>query len=90
MNHRLNNKLLFDPSTGKMDKGIGHYHYNKIDENKVEIRCDNPYPCDFDRGIVEQMAKRFKPTGVIIKIKHNEAEGCRKKGGKFCIYIVSW
>jgi hypothetical protein len=91
MNHRLNSKPLFDPSTGKMTEGIGHYHYSKISDNKVEIKCDNPYPCDFDRGIIEQMTKRFKlSSSIMVKVEHDGAKGCRKKGGNSCSYLVSW
>lgn len=89
MNHRLDNTILFNPATGKMIEGIGHYNYNKISDSKIEIKCDNPYPCDFDRGIIEQMAKRFKPSDSIIKLEHKN-DGCRKNGDNICTYIISW
>jgi hypothetical protein len=38
MNHRLNGNPLFNPADGTMTKGIGHCHYRKIGENKVEIK----------------------------------------------------
>lgn len=90
LNHRLKGQVLFDPATGKMGEGIGHYHYQQLNEHSVLITCDNPYPCDFDRGIIEQMAKRFKPTGAIIKLDHDESVSCRKKGDEACRYTVSW
>ena len=90
MNHRLNGKVLFDPSTGKMTEGIGHYHYKMVLDNHVEIKCDNPYPCDFDKGIVSQMAERFKPSGTRAKILHDESQGCRKNGDSDCVYTVNW
>jgi hypothetical protein len=90
MNHRLNNNILFNITTGKMFEGIGHYNYRKISDNEIEIKCDNPYPCEFDKGIIEQMAKRFKPAGAFIRIDHDELKGCRKKGGNICTYLISW
>lgn len=90
MNHRLDRKVLFDPVSGYMGEGIGHYHYRKLSDNQVEIKCDNPYPCDFDRGIIEQMAFRFKPAGVMVRVSHDENGGCRKAGGNVCTYVVSW
>ena len=90
MNHRLKGKVLFDPNTGEMGEGIGHYFYQQLGPQELEVRCDNPYPCDFDRGIVEQMAKRFKPEGAIIRLTHDEAKGCRKNGDAECAYIVTW
>lgn len=90
MNHRIKNKIMFDMKTGKLDEGIGHYHYKKLGEKSVEITCDNPYPCDFDQGIITAMAKKFLPAGTKIHMDHDEAKGCRKKGGSKCTYIISW
>ncbi len=90
MNHRLNGHTLFNPQTGSMTEGIGHYHYKKVSDNEIEIRCDNPYPCDFDRGIVMQMANRFRPAYARTRIGHDESKGCRKKGDENCIYTISW
>jgi hypothetical protein len=89
MNHRLDGKTLFDKQTGSMTEGIGHYHYKKVSNNEIEIKCDNPYPCDFDKGIVMQMANRFRPSNARAKIVHDES-GCRKNGDESCIYRVTW
>jgi len=90
MNHRLNGQVLFDPSTGRLTEGIGHYRYRKLDERKAEVTCDNSYPCDFDKGIIEAMAKKFKPAGSIVRIEHDESMGCRKHGSGSCVYTVIW
>jgi len=91
MNHRLNKKVLFNDETKKTEEGIGNYHYNFINNKKAEIICDNPYPCDFDRGIIHSMAKKFKPSeSVFVKIEHDKTKSCRENGDKTCSYIVSW
>ena len=90
LNHRLDDKILYDPDTGKMSEGIGHYHYKKINDRKVEIICDNPYPCDFDKGLIVAMARKFKPRGSNIKVEHGESKSCRKKGNNECTYTISW
>ena len=91
LNHRLDGEALFDEKTKEKKEGIGNYRYKSIDEEKVEILCDNPYPCDFDRGIIYSMAKRFKPTSAyFVKVEHNKESSCREKGDKQCSYIVSW
>ena len=89
LNHRKNKKVMFDPSTGRMDEGIGHYKFEKVDDHTAKIVCDNPYPCDFDMGIIEATANKFKPKGKIVRITHEEGS-CRKKGDRFCTYIVTW
>jgi len=91
MNHRLYGVPLFNPQTGQMKEGIGHYHFNKIGEKTAEIVCDNPYPCEFDKGIVEAMAKRFKPAdSFLVNVKHDDSKGCRKNGAGSCCYTVTW
>lgn len=90
MNHRLNHQVLFDPSTGAMMEGIGHYGYEKIDEHTVKMICNNPYPCDFDKGIIEAAANKFKSPGAIVKMVHDHPELCRNNGADTCTYIISW
>ncbi len=69
---------------------IGHLTYSKAGERKASFNCNNPYPCDFDRGIIEAMAGRFKPSGAIVKVLHDSSKPCRKTGGDSCTYLVSW
>lgn len=91
MNHRINGKVLFDPATGKMQEGIGHYTFSLGSGKEAKMVCDNPYPCDFDRGIIEGMIKRFKPAGsIMVKVQHNDAAPCRKKGARSCEYNIKW
>jgi hypothetical protein len=72
-----------------MKEGIGHYNFKKIDDKTFEMICENPYPCDFDRGIIESMAKKFKPSNTInVSVIHDETKPCRKKGGDSCTYKV--
>ena len=53
--------------------------------------CKNPYPCDFDKGIIKAVAKKFKPKdSVNIIVEHDESAPCRKKGADSCTYLVSW
>lgn len=90
MNHRINEEPLFNPNTGQMKEGIGHYTYKKINDNKIEIICDNPYPCEFDKGIVTALSRRFRPKGTKLVIAHDDSKGCRKNGDSSCTYSVSW
>lgn len=88
MNHRKNGKVLFDPSTGEMTEGIGHYGFERIEEKRLIIsECSNPYPCEFDRGIITKMAKEFELNPQVI---HDNSKQCRKNGAESCTYIVTW
>ncbi|MDP3273581.1 MAG: hypothetical protein Q8Q09_00195 [Deltaproteobacteria bacterium] len=88
MNHRKDGVTLFDPKTGQMSEGIGHYGCEVIpDKNMIVSVCNNPYPCAFDRGILTAMAQRFDPTSAVA---HDDAAPCRKNGGESCTYMVTW
>ncbi len=69
---------------------IGHYLFEPAHEGCALLRCENPYPCDFDRGIIEAIAGKFRPPGSVIRVEHDDAELCRKKGGRVCVYRVIW
>jgi hypothetical protein len=92
MNHRnKNGEILFDPNrstSSVMLEGIGHYTYQKVEgENKAIIKCENPYPCAFDRGLIEAMAKRFVQLSLV---KHDDSAPCRQKGAESCTYQITW
>ncbi len=88
MNHRINGKVMFDPGTGKLLEGIGHYTFEKVSDKKVKVVCQNPYPCDFDRGIVEAAATKFKPAGALVRV--TTTDDGRKRGGESSTYTVEW
>lgn len=70
---------------------IGHYTFEKTGEKSGKMTCKNPYPCAFDRGIVEAMAKRFKPkTSLFAQVKHDDSQPCRTKGADSCTYLITW
>jgi hypothetical protein len=69
---------------------IGIYGYSSDGPNKATLVCNNPYPCDFDRGIIMAMARRFSPKGASVAVVHDDTAACRRKGGESCTYHVSW
>jgi len=68
---------------------IGYYRAEIKDENHIDVICHNPYPCDFDYGLIYGMVRRFCPEGFTFTVRHAEGE-CRKNGGDTCIYHVEW
>ncbi|MHA2249755.1 MAG: hypothetical protein ACXAD7_05305 [Candidatus Kariarchaeaceae archaeon] len=89
MNHRnANGEVLFDPNRDPpMLEGIGHYKFELIKEDMAIITCENPYPDDFDRGIITAMAKRFS---LKADVRHDDSKPCRNYDGKSCTYAISW
>jgi hypothetical protein len=88
LNHRKNGKPMFDLATGAKLNGIGNYGFQPSPgEKKITCTVDNPYPCDFDRGILTEIATKFQP---LARITHNDAAPCRKKGADSCTYVITW
>jgi hypothetical protein len=70
---------------------IGHYTFTSTGEESGKMVCNNPYPCDFDRGIIAAVAEKFKLQGsIMVKVKHDESAPCRNKGGDSCTYLIEW
>ena len=91
MNHRLDGKVMFDPTTGKLTEGIGHYQYEKIDDRNGKMVCHNPYPSEFDRGIIMSMARKFKPADARdVKVELDPDKPTRRKSGDSCTFIIAW
>jgi hypothetical protein len=89
MNHRISGKPLFDPKTGKMTEGIGHYAFESTGDRSAKVTCENPYPCSFDKGIIEAAAKKFAKSGENVNVDEKSTK-CRNNAGKNCVYIVTW
>jgi hypothetical protein len=52
--------------------------------------CHNPYPSDFDQGIIYAVARKFAPKGDFPSVKLDETAPTRKKGGDSCTFLVTW
>jgi hypothetical protein len=88
LNHRKNGQILFKLDTGEALPGIGNYECHVLAHEKcIVMVCDNPYPCDFDRGLVTGLASRFQPQS---STRHDDDAPCRKKGAESCTYVVRW
>ncbi|WP_136928152.1 hypothetical protein [Polyangium fumosum] len=87
INHLENGVPMFDPETGTMREGIGHYRCLSISRHRAVMEVDVPYPCDFDRGLMQSWARRFERTALVT---HLEPSVCRKNGAPRCRYEVSW
>jgi len=87
MNHRIDGELLFDPATGVMKEGIGHYHCEVTGRRRAVMVVSSPYPSEMDRGIIITIARKFQPAADVVL---DESQPSRKRGGVSCTYIVTW
>ena len=52
--------------------------------------CDNPYPCEFDEGLLDAVTDRYRPKdSFFIRLSHDPS-GCRQRGDRRCTYLISW
>jgi hypothetical protein len=70
---------------------IGGYHYQKTGERTGAMVCDNPYPSDFDYGIIYRTAQKFRDSssGQLI-VRLDKEKPTRKDGDKSCTYLITW
>lgn len=87
MNHRLNGQPMFDPATGVMLEGIGHYKVERISKRRMVMVCETPYPSQFDRGIILGAGRKFAPS---VEVELDRNQPTRLTGADSCTYIVTW
>jgi hypothetical protein len=68
---------------------IGSYAFVRVDDRQGEMRCRNPYPCPFDRGLIRAVAREHAPVGAFVFIEER-GEKCRQNGAEACTYTVWW
>ncbi|MBZ0307071.1 MAG: hypothetical protein K8I82_13455 [Anaerolineae bacterium] len=70
---------------------IGEYRLEKISGREAHLICRNPYPSDFDYGLIYRLTQKFLPDdsdgAIVIR---DETAPTRKKGADSCTYIVKW
>ena len=69
---------------------VGHYRYLATGLRSGRVICDNPYPCDFDRGLIDSLARHFEPIGSFVDVSHDELAPCKKHQGDSCTFVVKW
>lgn len=72
---------------------IGFYKLAEFNEKGryAIMECKNPYPCDFDRGIITTMARKFKPKkSIMVNVTLDKSKPGRLDGKETSYYKVTW
>jgi len=69
---------------------IGSYRFESTGAKTGKMTCTNPYPSDFDLGIIYSVARKFAPKGAFPTVKLDETLPTRKTGGETCTYLIGW
>jgi len=94
MNHRRNGRELFDGATGQIvEGGIGHDVFlpAKPGERTALYICGSFYPDQFDLGMAEVLANKFKPAGADkVTVEIDASKPIRASGGATTTYVIRW
>lgn len=70
---------------------IGHYRLKEISNFDAVMECRNPYPSEFDRGIILTVARLYKPAdAAVVEVLLDDTKPSRKYGDESCTYIITW
>ncbi len=69
---------------------IGSYEFHPTGAGAGRVVCRNPYPSDFDRGIIHAMASRFAANRLQVRVELDPSQPTRKNGGESCTFLVNW
>jgi hypothetical protein len=85
MNHRKFGRPMWDEEKRHMREGIGHYKLKQGTDHSFEFEVSVPYPCSFDKGLLFGALRMLNVPGAIL---HDDSQPCRRRGSKFCTYLV--
>lgn len=69
---------------------VGTYEFSFTGSRSGKLVCNTPYPCDFDRGLIESLTQRFEPEDSFVDVQHDDSVPCKKLGADSCSYRISW
>lgn len=69
---------------------IGSYEFAFTGMKSGAMTCRTPYPCEFDRGLLESLSHRFEPESSFAHVRHDDDAPCRQRGGTSCTFLIDW
>jgi hypothetical protein len=71
---------------------IGEYTYESTGSNSGIMVCRNPYPSDFDFGLLHGIIRKFRPSTARdrIVVQLDPTQPTRKQGADSCTFLLSW
>ncbi len=72
---------------------IGYYKFDTMEGKQAKMTCENPYPCEFDRGLISGFAKIFTPNGIGeegVTVMIDDSVKPRREGGDITVYEIVW
>lgn len=75
-----------------IDKAASYYKFTKKGEKSAIVVCTNPYPSDFDRGLIAGLSRKFAPanTTSLVEVELDTTLPSRKSGAVSCTFNLIW
>ncbi|MGV3539536.1 MAG: hypothetical protein ACO1OQ_06965 [Rufibacter sp.] len=72
-------------------KDMGSYQLLESGQDLIKLRSSTLSPCDFDRGIITGLTRKFKPQNAsIVYVEVDKTVLNKKDGAKSSTYLISW
>jgi len=68
---------------------VGNYSMKEIGPHHIQVIADNPYPSDFDYGIIVGISRKFSPEGVNAMVTRADSPS-RLQGDDYCVFDIIW
>ena len=69
---------------------IGNYRYTKISDTGGKMICNNPYPAEFNKGLLEGVAENYLPEGKMFKIKYDSHYSLSESSANSSCFLIEW
>ncbi len=79
----------FGPAFDMNHRGFapGRITFRQTSDRTGVIVSGTPYPCDFDRGVIQGFFQKL--LGVRVTVEHDTNQPCKKTGGATCTHLIS-
>ncbi len=67
---------------------IGNYTFTKVDDETGRMVCSNPYPDQFDLGLIRAVGEKFKPSNAPFTVEIDAGQPTRTKGAESTAFII--
>lgn len=69
----------------------GGFAFEKTGNRSGKIVCRNPYPSDFDYGVIYRIVQKFKDNATTSSsVKPDSNAPSRKNGDDSCTFLIEW
>jgi hypothetical protein len=78
----------FDPAFEMNHRGFPPHpiSYEMTSDRSALITTGTPYPCEFDRGVIQGFFQTL--LGTRVTVTHDENGGCKNEGSGTCTHLV--